>query len=360
MHGKAIERKQIMRNLNYQERCDKLLTPRIVQMLTVIHESKGRQDLYIEANTDALTSLKEIALIQSTDASNRIEGIYTSDERLKALVKNKTEPRNRNESEIAGYRDVLKMIHDSHDHIPVSVNVITQLHRDIYRYSGSGLGGKFKSVDNIIEEKDVKGNRFIRFAPVSAFETPQAMDQLIQAYTEVKKQAFINPLLVNSLFILDFLCIHPFSDGNGRLSRLLFLLLLYKEGYIAGKYISIEKIIESTKETYYEALYDSSLNWHEGTNIDLHFVEYSLGVIIAVYRELGTRVDLLTKSGVTKQMRIKRNVEDHLGEITKRELIEMNPDISETTIEDVLSSLVKDGIIKKIGGGRYTSYVYNR
>jgi Fic family protein len=349
-----------MHNFNYLRRCEKLLTPRIVQMLNVIHESKGRQDLYIEANADALSGLKQISMIQSTEASNRIEGIFTSDQRLRALVKEKTEPRNRNESEIAGYRDVLSMIHEGYDHIPLSTNVIKQLHRDMYRYSGSGLGGRYKSSDNVIEEKDGSGDRFVRLNPVSAFETPLVMDRFIQAFDEAQNLEYLNPLLIDSLAILDFLCIHPFSDGNGRISRLLFLLLLYRAGYIGGKYISIEKIIEGTKETYYDALYESSQNWHEGMNNDLPFVEYSLGIIISLYRELDTRVSLITSSGMTKKLRIRRIMEESLGKITKRELLEMNPDISETTIEDVLAELVKEGTITKIGGGRYTSYVYTR
>lgn len=349
-----------MHNFNYLRRCEKLLTPRIVQMLNVIHESKGRQDLYIEANADALSGLKQISMIQSTEASNRIEGIFTSDQRLRALVKEKTEPRNRYESEIAGYRDVLSMIHEGYDHIPLSTNVIKQLHRDMYRYSGSGLGGRYKSSDNVIEEKDGSGDRFVRFNPVSAFETPLVMDRFIQAFDEAQNLEYLNPLLIDSLAILDFLCIHPFSDGNGRISRLLFLLLLYRAGYIGGKFISIEKIIEGTKETYYDALYGSSQNWHEGMNNDLPFVEYSLGIIISLYRELDTRVSLITSSGMTKKSRIRRIMEESLGKITKRELLEMNPDISETTIEDVLAELVKEGTITKIGGGRYTSYVYTR
>jgi Fic family protein len=349
-----------MRNYDYQKRCEKLLTPRIVQMLNVIHESKGKQDLYIEAHSDALSSLMGIALVQSTNASNRIEGIFTSDQRLRDLVTKKTEPRNRNESEIAGYRDVLTLIHESYDYIPVSTNIVIQLHRDLYRYTGSELGGKFKSVDNVIEERDGFGNSFVRFTPVNAFETPQAVDEMIKAYSETKKEEFINHLILTSLFVLDFLCIHPFSDGNGRMSRLLFLLLLYKAGYIGGKYISMEKLIEETKETYYESLYESSQGWHEGLNNDHPFVEYSLGVIIAMYRELDSRVELITNSGITKQMRIQLIMKDQFGEITKRELMNMNPDISETTIEDALADLVKKGIIKKIGGGRYTSYVYNR
>lgn len=337
-----------------------MLTPRIVQMLNVIHESKGKQDLYIESHADALSSLMEIALIQSTDASNRIEGIFTSDQRLKELVNKKAEPRNRNESEIAGYRDVLTLIHESYDHIPISTNIIVQLHRDLYHYSGSSLGGKYKSVDNIIEEKDGSGNSFVRFMPVSAFETPQAMENMISAYTAAQKEEYINQLILTSLFVLDFLCIHPFGDGNGRMSRLLFLMLLYKAGYIGGKYISVEKLIEESKETYYEALYESSQDWHDGLNNDLPFVEYTLGVIISMYRDLDSRVELITNNRITKQMRIYLILKKQIGEITKRELMNLNPDISETTIEDALADLLKKGVIKKIGGGRYTSYIFDR
>ena len=238
----------------------------MVSLLTQIHEFKGEQTLFIEAKADALTQLVEIAKIQSTEASNRIEGIYTSDERLKNLVSNKATPRTRNEQEIAGYRDVLSTIHESHDFIPVKPSIILQLHRDLYKFSGRSIGGSYKGSDNVIAEEDEEGNKHISFAPVPAWETPAAIDAICEAFAEILAQTDVDPLLIIPLFIVDFLCIHPFNDGNGRMSRLLTLLLLYRAGYIVGKYISIEKMIEQTKETYYEALENSSAYWHEEKN----------------------------------------------------------------------------------------------
>ena len=227
-----------------------------------IHEYKGEQALFIEAKADTLTKLVEIAKIQSTEASNKIEGIYTSDERLKKLVQDKTTPHTRNEQEIAGYRDVLATIHESFDYIPPKSSLILQLHRDLYKFSGASYGGNYKTVDNVIAETDTQGNKSVRFQPLPAWETPEAMDDLCQAYEEAVGQGEMDPLLLISMFVLDFLCIHPFNDGNGRMSRLLTLLLLYRAGYIVGKYISIEKLIEESKETYYEALQQSSQKWH--------------------------------------------------------------------------------------------------
>lgn len=224
----------------------------------------------------------EIAKIQSTGASNRIEGIHTSDERLKALVKAKSEPRNRSEKEIAGYREVLSLIHDSYDYMAPRTNVILQLHRDLYQFSPISSGGKFKNSDNVITETDANGKSRIRFKLLSASYTPEAVDNLTNTFIDAIHAEKYDPLLLIPMFILDFLCIHPFNDGNGRMSRLLTLLLLYRSGYIAGKYISMEMIIEKTKESYYEALQDSSTNWHEGQNSYLPFVKYYLEVILCV------------------------------------------------------------------------------
>ena len=245
-----------MRNYTYHNKWQKLLTPEIVSLLTQIHEYKGEQTLFIEAKADTLTQLVETAKIQSTEASNKIEGIYTSDERLKSLVTNKAVPKTRNEQEIAGYRDVLATIHESHDFIPVKPSILLQLHRDLYKFSGKNIGGTYKNADNVIAEEDEQGNKFIRFQPVPAWETPTAIDAICSAYDDIQSEADADPLLIIPMFILDFLCIHPFNDGNGRMSRLLTLLLLYRAGYIVGKYISIEKLIEQTKDTYYEALLD--------------------------------------------------------------------------------------------------------
>jgi len=346
-----------MKDYSYKEKWEKLLIPEIVKKLTIINEFKGEQRLFIEAHKDELKELFELAKIQSTEASNRIEGIFTVDDRLKNLVQQKTTPRNRDESEIAGYRDVLNIIHESYDYIPINVNFFLQLHRDLYKYIGSVDGGVFKTSDNIIREIDENGNEKIRFNPVPAWETPEALEELCKAFKEAMDD--VDPLILMGMFILDFLCIHPFNDGNGRMSRLLTLLLLYKSGFIVGKYISIEKIIEETKETYYEALQDSSIGWHENTNDYKPFVNYMLGVIVAAYREFESRVKLVANAKLSKPERIREIIKAHIGTITKAELLETNPDISDTTVQRTLAELLKNNEIKKIGGGRYTKYVWN-
>lgn len=347
-----------MREYDYRNKWQKLLTPKIVSMLTQIHEYKGEQALFIEAKADTLEQLMEIAKIQSTEASNKIEGIYTSDERLAALVKNKTRPKTRNEQEIAGYRDVLNTIHESHEHIPPKPSIILQLHRDLYKFEGYDIGGKYKTSDNIIEEEDTEGNKFIRFKPVPAWETSEAMNKLCKAFEDALATEQIDPLLLIPMFILDFLCIHPFNDGNGRMSRLLTLLLLYRAGYIVGKYISVEKMIECTKETYYESLQISSYQWHENENEYEAFAEYILGIVLGAYREFSSRVQLLITSGLSKPERIETIIKNTLGTITKTEIAEKCPDISKITIQRTLAELVDNGKIEKIGGGRYTKYTW--
>lgn len=349
-----------MRKFNFSKEYTTLLTPEIVSLVGKIHEYKGEQALFIEAKADTLTKLVEIAKIQSTEASNKIEGIYTSDERLKKLVQDKTTPHTRNEQEIAGYRDVLATIHDSFDYIPPKSSLILQLHRDLYKFNGASYGGNYKTVDNVIAETDTQGNKSVRFQPLPAWEIPEAMDDLCRAYEEAVGQGEMDPLLLIPMFILDFLCIHPFNDGNGRMSRLLTLLLLYRAGYIVGKYISIEKLIEESKETYYEALQQSSQKWHEEANDYAPFVRYTLGVVAAAYRDFSTRVQALAASDMSKPDRIREIIKGTLGKITKAEIIEQCPDISQVTVQRTLADLQKSGEILKLGGGRYTSYIWNR
>ena len=215
-----------MREFDFKTSASKLLTNDIVNMLGYIHEYKGQQNLFIEAKADVLSHLLEIAKIQSTEASNRIEGIYTSDERIKALVKEKSAPRNRNENEIAGYRDVLATIHENYDYIPPRANVILQLHRDLYQYSGMGIGGHFKNTDNVIEEELDDGTKRVRFRPATAFETPDMIESLCNQFLREVDRGEVDPLLLIPMFVLDFLCIHPFNDGNGRMSRLLTLVFM--------------------------------------------------------------------------------------------------------------------------------------
>ncbi|MCI8403768.1 MAG: Fic family protein [Clostridia bacterium] len=349
-----------MRIYNYKNKWEQCLTPEIVSMLTQIHEFKGKQNLFIESSADALTQLVEIAKIQSTEASNKIEGIYTSNERIKKLALSKTNPKNRAEEEIAGYRDVLNTIHSNHDGIPVKPSIILQLHRDLYKFNTVTYGGQYKNVDNVISEEDAEGNKFVRFQPLPVWEVPQAMDDLCTAFNEAIALEAINPLLAIPMFILDFLCIHPFNDGNGRMSRLLTLLLLYRSGYIVGKYVSIEKMIETTKDSYYDALQKSSLGWHENDNDYAPFVRYMLSVILAAHREFASRVQIMIESKLSKLERVAMIIEDTLGKVTKHDILEKCPDISETTVQRALADLLKNGKIIKISGGRYTSYTWNR
>ena len=282
-----------------------------------------------------------------------------SDERLKKIVLDKTMPRNRNEQEIAGYRDVLNTIHENYDFIPIRSTLLLQLHRDLYKFQGAGSGGVFKSVDNTIEEIDENGNTRVRFQPVPAWETPEAVNQLCAAYKKVLEEPNVDPLLIMPMFILDFLCIHPFRDGNGRMSRLLTLLLLYQAGYYVGKYISIEKLIERTKESYYEELQASSLAWHEEENDYAPFVKYLLGVVVASYREFFERTKLITSVKMSKPERIAEEIRNHIGTITKAELVEQVPDVSQTTVQRTLTELTKQGKILKLGAGPYIKYRWN-
>ena len=348
-----------MREYQYKSKYERLLSADIVALLSQIHEFKGKQTFFTDAKPDALAQLLETAKIQSTEASNRIEGIVTTDERLKQLVRDKTMPRTRSEKEIAGYRDVLSTIHESYNYIPPRPSLILQLHRDLYKFSGKSIGGNYKNSDNVIAEDHGDGTRTIRFLPVAAWETPEAMQRLCDALDEALNDAGLDPLVVIPMFILDFLCIHPFNDGNGRMSRLLTLLLLYRAGYVVGKYISIEKLIADSKETYYEALQDSSCDLHDGKNDYAPFVRYMLGVIVAAYREFSSRVELLTNAKLTKAERVRETIRNHLGTITKADIAARCPDISEVTIERALAELKNAGEILKIGGGRYTKYTWN-
>ena len=348
-----------MRDFDYTKKWKKLLTPEIVKYLTTIHEYKGEQRLIAERHADVLENLVEIAKIQSTESSNKIEGIYTSDDRLKKIVLDKTMPKTRNEREIAGYRDVLNTIHDSYAHIPIRDTFILQLHRDLYKFENKSNGGKFKIVDNVIEEEDADGNKFVRFKPMAAWETPEAMVNLCTAYNEAINKNVADPLLIMLMFIIDFLCIHPFKDGNGRMSRLLTLLLLYQSDYIVGRYISIERLVERTKDSYYEVLQESSQNWIDGENEYEPFVKYMLSIITAAYREFFDRVKIVEERKVSKPDKIEALIRNHLGTITKKEIAENTPGISLTTIQRTLTDLVKEEKIIKIGNGRYTKYKWN-
>ena len=347
-----------MREFDYSHIPGELFCSEIMNLVSAIHEYKGKQELFIEAKPDVLKAMLEIAKVQSTGASNRIEGIYTSDERLYAIVKDKAEPKNRSESEIAGYREVLQLIHENYDYMNPRVNVILQLHRDLYQFNPSAAGGRFKNSDNIIAE-NVDGKERVRFQPLTAFETPDAMERLSSTFIDAINAEVHNPLLLIPMFIFDFLCIHPFNDGNGRMSRLLTLLLLYRSGYIVGKYISLEMIIEKTKITYYEMLEESSNKWLENQNDYLPFVKYYLEVIFSAYKEFSSRVAHLHNKSLSKAERIKLLFDNTLQKISKKDILEKCPDISMSTVELALSELLKEGYIIKTGAGRSTAYIKN-
>ncbi|MGN1239206.1 MAG: Fic family protein [Muribaculaceae bacterium] len=345
-----------MHTFDYTESPKQLLTPEIVNMLSSLHEFRGKQEIYIEAESDVLTALLDIAKIQSTKASNKIEGIYTSDERLEALVMEKTEPKNRSEAEIAGYREVLATIHDSYEYISIRPNNILQLHRDLYSFSSSDTGGRFKNTDNVIAESSKDGQQRVRFIPVPAFQTREAMNNLCYEFNNAIERAEYDPLLLIPMFILDFLCIHPFNDGNGRMSRLLTLLLLYRSGYIVGKYVSMEMMIEKTKETYYEALQNSSIEWHNDQSDYTSFVRYYLGIVLKGYNEFQDRIKHLKYRKLSKADRVRSVFDKKLGVVKKSDIATLCPDISETTIERTLKDLLDAGFIEKVGKGRATGY----
>ena len=347
-----------MRIFNFKSEYQKLLSPEIVGLVSQIHEFKGRQANMQYIKQDVLTQLVEVAKIQSTEASNKIEGIVTTSDRLQKIVREKTIPRTRNEKEIAGYRDVLSTIHESYAYIPPKPTIILQLHRDLYKFTGKTIGGNYKNSDNVIaEEKD--GEQIVRFLPVPAWETPDSIKNLCDELDKALNDPEMDSLIVIPMFILDFLCIHPFNDGTGRMSRLLTLLLLYRAGYDVGKYISIEKIIADSKETYYEALQESSCDWHEGKNDYEPFVRYMLGTVIAAYREFSERVEIISVGKLNKASRVREIIKNTIGQISKADILEKCPDISEVTVERSLKEMLNNEEIIKIGGGRYTKYVWN-
>ena len=347
-----------MRSLDYRRLPQELLSPEIMNLVAAIHECKGRQQRFARESPPALEALREVAKIHSAGSSNRIEGIRTSDKRLAALVAKRIEPQSRAEEEIAGYRDVLATIHESHPYISVTPPVILQLHRDLYRYTPCAFAGRWKDGDNTIVELDECGRQRIRFVPPPAVAVPDAVESLCSAYNDAIRAATYDALLLMALFVFDFVCIHPFNDGNGRMSRLLTLLLLYKAGYTVGAYLSIEKEIESSKETYYEVLQTCSEGWPEGRNTYEPFVRYLLGVVLAAYRELERREELALSRPATKAQRVELVLAGRVGTLTKADILAECPDISTTTVERALADLLARGVIEKVGGGRATGYVW--
>ncbi len=344
-----------MAQFEYEKMLDMLMIPEVVSALGDIRELKGKTASLSALNPETFSALVEVAKIQSTGASNRIENISTSDKRLRELMADKTDPRNRDEREIAGYRYVLDEIHESHDSIPVTPNVILQLHRDLYRFSGDSHAGKWKDSDNVIAERTAEGKLIARFIPTSAAGTPFAIERICSEYSKQIDAGAYDPLLVSLVFVFDFVSIHPFNDGNGRMSRLLTLLLMYRNGYDVGKYVSIEKEIESSKETYYEALAASSSGWQDGENDYVPFVTYMLGIVAACYRELDSRFSIAALP-VGNEESIRTFFDRLVGTATKREIMDANPNMSQRTLERILAKLQDEGVVEKVGAARSTAY----
>ena len=349
-----------MRSFNLKDEYNSVISNNnIVNLISKIHEYKGKQSYLLDTKKDTLATLLKVAKIQSTSASNKIEGIYTSDKRINELVNKKLEPKNRNEEEIAGYRDVLSLIHENYNYIDITLNTILQLHRDLYKYTGYSYGGKFKNSQNYIEETNENGEKKIRFVPLSPVETPIAIQELCENYNQMVNNEYCDLLILIPIFILDFVSIHPFNDGNGRMSRLLTLLLLYKADYIVGKYISIEKIIEDTKDSYYDTLEKSIISWHNNQNDYSYFVEYYLGIMLNAYKELDSKLNIVDHKKITSYDRITNIFKENIIPIDKAFIINKCPDLSETTIERLLNILLKEEKIIKISNGRYTKYKSN-
>ncbi|MBQ3295224.1 MAG: Fic family protein [Erysipelotrichaceae bacterium] len=348
-----------MRSFDYNKFAYKTWDTDILNLIAKIHECKGRQDLYIRQKPIELDRLVEIARVQSTEASNRIEGIVTTSSRMKQLFKEKTMPRNRDEDEIMGYRDVLNTIHGSYEYIPIRSSNIQQLHRDLLKRSGSSFGGNFKNVQNYISETREDGSTVTRLVPVGPSDTPQAVDDLCNAYESAIGNEKVDALILIPAFISDFLCIHPFNDANGRMSRLLTLLLLYQNGYKVGKYISIEKQIEKTKDRYYDALEESDQGWHENTNDSTPFIRYMLQVILACYTEFEERVGMMSETGErnTSYDIVKRYVERKIGMFTGAEAVASCPSLGRSSVLSALKKLTAEGYIIRKGSGRNSYYV---
>ncbi|HCJ94648.1 MAG TPA: cell filamentation protein Fic [Sphaerochaeta sp.] len=330
----------------------------ILSFVAQIREHKGKQELYLRQKPVELERLIEVAKIQSTDSSNRIEGIGTSNARMRQLVEERTTPRNRDEQEIVGYRDVLNTIHESYEHIPLKRDIILQLHRDLLAYTDKTFGGKFKNTQNYINELHADGSSFTRFTPLEPFETPEAVDAICANYRQSLDKQVLDPLILVPIFICDFLCIHPFNDGNGRMSRLLTTLLLYQSGFFVGKYISIEQKIEKTKDTYYDVLGKVSSGWHEGKNDYIPFIKYFLGIVLNCYRDLEDRLGSVDRKSTPYEI-VQTAVGNTLGVFTKAQILELCPSIGSSSVEAALKRLKEEGFILRQGGGRNTTYVRN-
>lgn len=345
-----------MRNFNYSKIKDIKWDSEILSLVASIYRYQGKQELYLKQRPNELEKLIDIAKIQSTESSNEIEGIVTTSVRLKQLLEEKTTPRNRNEQEIVGYRDVLDIIHENFDVIPISRNYILQMHKILYSHMNNPLAGKTKNVQNYISATYPDGHSEVLFTPLSPFETPGALDRICDEYNRVIGNSEIEPIIMIPIFIHDFLCIHPFNDGNGRLSRLLTTLLLYKNGFYVGRYISLESLIARDKAAYYEALNKAGVNWHDGNEDVVPFIKYLLRIILAAYKAFDDRFSIVENKLSAVEM-VRKATLQKLGRFTKQDIRELCPSLSISSIEGSLRKLVEEGELRREGVGRSTKYI---
>lgn len=344
-----------MRAFNYSKIKEQKWDSEVLGLIAAIYKEAGKQELYLKQRPEELEKLVEIAKIQSTEASNAIEGIVTTSTRIRQLVEEKTAPKNRNEQEIAGYRDVLSIIHESFDAIPITPNYILQLHKILYSHMNNPMAGRTKSVQNYISATYPDGRVETLFTPLDPFETPAALECICNEYNRVIGNMEVEPLIAIPTFIHDFLCIHPFNDGNGRMSRLLTTLLLYRNGFYVGKYISLEAKIAKNKDLYYNALNQAQHGWHDGTEDAVPFIKYLLGIILAAYKDFEDRFALVETKLSALEM-VRRATMNKIGRFSKQDIRELCPSLSDSSIEGALRKLIELGEIKREGSGRTTCY----
>ena len=345
-----------MRAFNYSKYREQKWDSEVLGLVAAIYKEAGKQELYLKQRPEELEKLVEIAKIQSTESSNAIEGIVTTDTRIRQLVAEKTAPRNRSEQEIAGYRDALSVIHESFDAIPVTRNYILQLHKILYSHTNNPLAGQTKNVQNYISATYPDGHAEILFTPLPPFETPDALDRICEEYGRVIGNLELEPLIAIPVFIHDFLCIHPFNDGNGRMSRLLTTLLLYRSGFQVGRYVSLEAKIAKDKDLYYEALGASQHGWHTGDDDAVPFIKYLLGMILAAYRDFGDRFALVEQKRSALET-VRLATQQKLGRFTKQDVRDLCPALSLSSVEGALRQLVANGELRREGKGKNTEYL---
>ncbi len=345
-----------MRDFNYSKIKEQKWDSEVLSLIAAIYKYAGKQELYLKQRPDELGKLIEIAKIQSTESSNAIEGIVTTNTRIKQLVEESTTPKNRDEEEIAGYRDVLNIIHESFDAIPITKNYILQLHKILYSHMNNPIAGQTKTVQNYISATYPDGHTEMFFTPMAPFEIPEALEKICEEYNRVIGNLEVEPLIAIPVFIHDFLCIHPFNDGNGRMSRLLTTLLLYRSGFYVGKYISLEAKIAKNKDLYYEALGKAQNGWHEGEEDVVPFIKYLLGTILAAYKDFEDRFEIIGEKLPALEM-VRKATKNKIGKFSKQDIRELCPSLSISSIEGSLRTLVKEGELMRGGSGKATYYV---